>query len=408
MGNLNFTTPQVQQRLAQGYYDDIKVAGYTGTKAQLDAILAKAGVVMKAATASANGDAGLVPAPAKGGQDKYLRGDGTWQTPPNTTYNKATSTADGLMSKDDKVKLDDVAEDAPSDNKIYGRKNAAWAEVAAGGAGGDSIYVLDISSIDIPGSLEAGTRYFSGTTAADMITKLDEASQKKIVFFKMGDGADGIPGRVDFIEDAPSYYSLAFSDSVGIPYAEGGMCVSINASILVYTDLNYVGFTCTMKLSALPNPESEYVFLSGTGEYLAAGQGIVVIIPGAVADLDLSSTSDSIRDAFGSDEAFDRIVALLKNENVIVVIGNRGGVITTVNAYSSSSTSAYSSLLFTSKFAYAANNVDITIGIKRTGSIYSIDAYYNKSTIVRETTISTSTPSLSTGEDGDIWIQYTP
>lgn len=40
----------------------------------------------KAATASAAGGTGLVPAPAAGAQAKYLRADGTWQTPPNTTY----------------------------------------------------------------------------------------------------------------------------------------------------------------------------------------------------------------------------------------------------------------------------------------------------------------------------------
>lgn len=35
--------------------------------------------VMKGATASAAGNAGLVPAPAAGNQNKFLRGDGTWQ-----------------------------------------------------------------------------------------------------------------------------------------------------------------------------------------------------------------------------------------------------------------------------------------------------------------------------------------
>lgn len=39
---------------------------------------------MTAATASAAGKAGLVPAPTAGAQVKYLRGDGTWQTPPYT------------------------------------------------------------------------------------------------------------------------------------------------------------------------------------------------------------------------------------------------------------------------------------------------------------------------------------
>lgn len=53
---------------------------------------------MGAASASAAGKAGLVPAPAAGAQAKYLRGDGTWQTPPNTTYSNmggATPSAAG-------------------------------------------------------------------------------------------------------------------------------------------------------------------------------------------------------------------------------------------------------------------------------------------------------------------------
>lgn len=41
---------------------------------------------MTAATSSAAGKAGLVPAPAAGKQDQFLRGDGTWATPTNTTY----------------------------------------------------------------------------------------------------------------------------------------------------------------------------------------------------------------------------------------------------------------------------------------------------------------------------------
>ena len=46
---------------------------------------------MTAATASAAGKAGLVPAPAAGKQGQFLRGDGTWQTPTNTTYSAGTT-----------------------------------------------------------------------------------------------------------------------------------------------------------------------------------------------------------------------------------------------------------------------------------------------------------------------------
>lgn len=63
-------------------------------------------VVMKGASASAAGSAGYAPAPAAGDQAKYLRADGTWQTPPNTTYAEATQSKAGLMSAADKKKVD--------------------------------------------------------------------------------------------------------------------------------------------------------------------------------------------------------------------------------------------------------------------------------------------------------------
>jgi hypothetical protein len=53
--------------------------------------------VMTGATNSAAGQAGLVPAPAAGKQGQYLRGDGQWLTPPNTTYSQATADKLGLV-----------------------------------------------------------------------------------------------------------------------------------------------------------------------------------------------------------------------------------------------------------------------------------------------------------------------
>lgn len=52
---------------------------------------------MGAASASAAGKAGLVPAPAAGAQASFLRGDGTWVVPTNTTYAKANTTTLGLV-----------------------------------------------------------------------------------------------------------------------------------------------------------------------------------------------------------------------------------------------------------------------------------------------------------------------
>lgn len=57
--------------------------------------------VMGKATASAGGTAGIVPASAAGDQTKFLRADGTWVVPTNTTYsfsNKAATLAWGTTS----------------------------------------------------------------------------------------------------------------------------------------------------------------------------------------------------------------------------------------------------------------------------------------------------------------------
>ena len=70
--------------------------------------------VFKAATSSATGGTGLVPAPAAGAQTKYLRGDATWQTPPNTTYSVVTTSTNGLMSTAMLTKLNGITDSADS------------------------------------------------------------------------------------------------------------------------------------------------------------------------------------------------------------------------------------------------------------------------------------------------------
>lgn len=54
---------------------------------------------MTGASSSAAGKAGLVPAPSAGSQSKFLRGDGTWQTPANTTYANMTGATSSAAGK---------------------------------------------------------------------------------------------------------------------------------------------------------------------------------------------------------------------------------------------------------------------------------------------------------------------
>lgn len=72
------------------------ISTITGLQAALDSKAVNSD--MTGATADANGTHGLVPAPAKGAQGQFLRGDGTWATPTDHTYSTmtgASSSADG-------------------------------------------------------------------------------------------------------------------------------------------------------------------------------------------------------------------------------------------------------------------------------------------------------------------------
>ena len=82
---------------------------------------------MKGATASAAGTRGLVPAPAAGAQAKFLRGDGTWAATPNdnTTYDVftgASSTTDGSSGL--------VPKPSKGDQAKYLRADGVWASPA--------------------------------------------------------------------------------------------------------------------------------------------------------------------------------------------------------------------------------------------------------------------------------------
>ncbi len=107
------------------------------------------------ATSSAAGSAGLVPGPTVANKDHFLKGDGTWGTPTNTTYNDATQSTHGLMTAADKKKLDGVAEGA---NKYvhpsYTAKSAGLYKVTVDATGhvsaATAVEKADITALGIP------------------------------------------------------------------------------------------------------------------------------------------------------------------------------------------------------------------------------------------------------------------
>ena len=125
----------------------------------------------KGATSSAAGGSGLVPAPAQGDQDKFLKADGTWQTPPNTTYNNATTSEDGLMSSADKTKLNGIEAGANKyTHPSYTNRASGLYKVTVDATGhvsaATAVTKSDITALGIPGQ-DTNTTYTPATNDAD-------------------------------------------------------------------------------------------------------------------------------------------------------------------------------------------------------------------------------------------------
>ena len=127
---------------------------------------------MTGATADTNGTHGLVPAPKIGKQYYYLRGDGTWSLPTNTTYSPATTTTNGLMSASDKTKLDGIATGAnnyvhpsytPKTNGLYKITVDATGHVSATTA----VTKTDITNLGVPSENTTYSNMTGATTNTD-------------------------------------------------------------------------------------------------------------------------------------------------------------------------------------------------------------------------------------------------
>lgn len=133
---------------------------------------------MTGATADTNGTSGLVPAPQKGQQWKFLCGNGTWATPNDTTYSPVTTTTNGLMTSNDKVKLDGIETGA---NKYvhptYASHNSGLYKITVDATGHVSgttaVSKADITALGIPST---NTTY---STATQTVNGLMSSTDKK-------------------------------------------------------------------------------------------------------------------------------------------------------------------------------------------------------------------------------------
>lgn len=182
-GSAGSATNDSKNQAITGYIRGLSVSGRTVTYTRGDGTTGSITTQdsnttygnMTGATANAAGKAGLVPAPAAGTQgSKYLRADGTWQTPPdtNTTYGTASQGANGLMSAADKKKLDGIASGA--NNFTYSLPTAS-ATVLGGVKTGSNITntsgVLSLTKANVTSALgytppTTNTTYGNATTGS--------------------------------------------------------------------------------------------------------------------------------------------------------------------------------------------------------------------------------------------------
>ena len=111
---------------------------------------------MGAATSSAAGTAGLVPAPAAGKQASFLRGDGTWVVPTNTTYSAmtgASAAADGATGLVPKPTKGNQAKFLRADGTWQTPTNTTYTNMGASGTNHKAGLVPD------PGATAGTTKY---------------------------------------------------------------------------------------------------------------------------------------------------------------------------------------------------------------------------------------------------------
>lgn len=135
--------------------------------------------VMTGATADAAGASGLVPAPAAGEQDKYLRGDGMWATPLSDEQLTTLGKVDGLETRVGSIetKYDNLIKDAPAALDTL-KEIADWITKDETGTQALIQRVTNIETKvtglqDTVGDITKFTRYAEGDTVVSILNDLD-------------------------------------------------------------------------------------------------------------------------------------------------------------------------------------------------------------------------------------------
>lgn len=135
--------------------------------------------VMTGATADTVGTSGLVPAPAAGAQDKFLRGDGMWAAPLSDEQLTTLGKVDGLETRVGSIetKYDNLIKDAPAALDTL-KEIADWITKDETGTQALIQRVTNIETKvtglqDTVGDITKFTRYAEGDTIVSILNDLD-------------------------------------------------------------------------------------------------------------------------------------------------------------------------------------------------------------------------------------------
>lgn len=177
------------------------ILALTATKSGTTVTLGGSVAEMVGATSTKDGKTGLVPKPAKGEQTQYLKGDGTWDTPENTTYSNGT----GL---------------ALSDTNVFSLKTATSGQLGGiklGYPEANKKYAVKLDSsnrayVEVPWEEDSWrpiTNVYNGTSTTN---SLSQKGAKQLY----DDLYDLIPSDLSLTETGSSYWPI-YIDSYGDP-----------------------------------------------------------------------------------------------------------------------------------------------------------------------------------------------
>lgn len=184
------------------------------------------------ATSSVAGSHGLVPAPTTSDPDKFLKGDGTWGTPPGTTYTEGTGiditgstisvdTSTVAMQSDLPTKTSDLINDGSDNTSTYVEADEL-ATVATSGSYNDLLNKPTIPTVnDATLTIQKNGTTVETFTANSSTDKTANITVPTKTSDLTNDGADGTSTYVEADELAPGYITGEGTD-ITLPNTQGG------------------------------------------------------------------------------------------------------------------------------------------------------------------------------------------